>query len=144
MDWWLSFQDSKNAGAAQSAFDAYRQHLATIRDRFPAQLLDIDERSVLHDGVVRGIISAYSSHTLNLSATVDDGSGGASEIELCYQGVRSFRVLPWSGDWLPPRAGFGDMGYAELDVTGDGDLLHRILFSSGIEIEIKFQQFELR
>ena len=41
-----------------------------------------------------------------------------------------------------PR-GYGDLGYEEVDIV-DGSLVHRMLFSGNIEMEIRFQSFVLR
>jgi hypothetical protein len=154
MNWWLSCQKPEpqrrtpdaacGADAICSPDEAYQRHLAGIRDRFPPQLVDLNERCVLREGVLREVASQSGNNALTLSATVDDGSGWESEVELCYQNVSSFRVLPWDGECPLRMAGFGDVGYDELDVTRGGLLVHRLLFRSGIEFEITFQQFELR
>jgi hypothetical protein len=154
MNWWLSCQkpapqhgkpgEESGADAIRSPDESYRRHLAAIRDRFPAPLVDLNERCVLREGVLREVSSQSGNNALTLSATVDDGSGWESEVELCYQNVASFRVLPWDGECPLRTAGFGDMGYDELDVGGDGLLVHRLLFRSGIEFEVTFQQFEFR
>ena len=34
--------------------------------------------------------------------------------------------------------GFGDLGYDEIDVGEDGPFEHRLLFSSGIELAVRF------
>ncbi|MBI3860410.1 MAG: hypothetical protein HY290_00790 [Planctomycetia bacterium] len=154
MRWWLECQNPPPVlGTPQTmpkteAIDfpnqAYLQHLAVIRERFPADVLDINEQSVLHDGLLHEIRFDQASNSLTLAATVDDGSGWDRDVEFCYQEVVSFRIVPWEGKPLPPRAGLGEMGYDELDVAPDGALVHRILFNSGIEFDVQFRNIELR
>ncbi|HWX42575.1 MAG TPA: hypothetical protein VN345_15600 [Blastocatellia bacterium] len=39
--------------------------------------------------------------------------------------------------------GFGDLGYDEIEVLDGGMFEHRLLFSSGIELAIMFEEFRL-
>ena len=39
--------------------------------------------------------------------------------------------------------GYGDLGYDEIEVLRDGLYEHRILFSSGIELQVRFTGFKL-
>jgi hypothetical protein len=109
----------------------------------PHDLLNVNERFVLHDGILRGIQFDSVTSALTVQVTVDDGSGGARELDLRYGQVCSFRILPWTGDSLSPRHGLGDLGYDEVDLSPDGTFEHRLLFSSGTEIEIRFSAFSL-
>jgi hypothetical protein len=60
---------------------------------------------------------------------------------LTYSGVVGVLVSADPDVGLPGPHGFGDLGYDEIDVTSDGVIEHRLLFSSGIEMVITFRQF---
>lgn len=57
--------------------------------------------------------------------------------------VVSFNLLADHDIGLPGPHGFGDVGYDEADINVDGNLEHRLLFSSGIEMQVVFRGFEL-
>ena len=65
-------------------------------------------------------------------------------VSITYSGVRRFAVMPSLEGGLCGPCGFGELGYCEVDRTGAGTFIHRILFSSGITIAIEFDGFEYK
>jgi hypothetical protein len=123
--------------------ESYRTYLATIRDRLPADLLALQESVSLHDGRLREFEHSPSTGTLRMLIDGDDGNGGLRRFTLRYRGVSFFRSFAEADEGLPGPHGYGDLGYDEADVAESGELVHRILFSSGIEFVVQFTGFEL-
>ena len=71
-----------------------------------------------------------------------DGEGRTRRLFLTYHGVVSFCSTDEPDDGLPGSLGYGDLGYDEIDLTDDGFLEYRMLFSSGIELQVVFAGFE--
>ena len=80
--------------------------------------------------------------TVQMRLTGDDGHGRLRKFQLDYVGVTSFKSIAEHEKGLPGPQGYGDLGYEEIDVV-DGLFVHGILFSGGIEFEIRFKGFEL-
>jgi hypothetical protein len=139
-EWWCGIQGSD---CTNNPAKNYHIYLATIRDRLPSGLLALQESVSLHDGHLRELVLTPSNASLSLFIDGDDGSGGARRFTLRYSGVTSFRSMADPELGLLGPHGYGDWGYDEADLAEDGQFEHRILFSSGIEIVVKFAGFEL-
>jgi hypothetical protein len=61
---------------------------------------------------------------------------------LSYTGVKSFVSTADPTVGLGGPYGYGDVGYDEIDALLNGAFVHRLLFSSGIEMEIVFEGFQ--
>lgn len=140
LEWWCGIQedDLDNDPAAN-----YLQYLATIRDKLPAGLVALQESVSLHDGNLRELMLSIPEATLSMIVDADDGTGGLRKFSLRYSGVSMFRSIADPETGLGGPHGYGDWGYDEADVTEAGELQHRILFSSGIEINVQFTGFDL-
>jgi len=84
-----------------------------------------------------------SRGAISMSLAGLDESGGARRFEIEYQGVSRFVSTADPDTGLPGPHGYGDLGYDETDVDDAGLLVHRILFSSGIEFEVTFEKFSI-
>jgi len=115
---------------------AYQAHLAAIRHWLPVNVLRLDEQVPLHDARVRMVRYTVATNTLIIGLQNWFTPNEVKPFYLCYRNVISFdsRADPAKG--LPGPHGYGDLGYDELDITPENDLVHRLLFSSGIEVEI--------
>jgi hypothetical protein len=139
-EWWGGIQAGDfSADPAES----YSAHLAVIRDRLPTDLLALQESVSLHDGRLREVEHRPSAGTLRMLIDGDDGQGGRRRFTLLYRAVSLFRSVAEPDEGLPGPLGYGDLGYDEADLTDTGEIVHRILFSSGIEFEVRFTDFEL-
>ena len=140
LEWWCGVQEND---LDNDPAENYLRYLATIRDRLPAGLLALQESVSLHDGNLRELTLSIPEATLSMIVDADDGSGGLRKFSLRYSGVSLFQSIADPDVGLLGPHGYGDWGYDEADVTESGELQHRILFSSGIEIVVQFTGFAL-
>lgn len=139
LDWWCGLQGLE----FYDPIPEFRTHLSSIRDRLPEGLLALQESISLHDANLRLINFHFQTGELTLHFDGDDGTGGLRRLTLRYLDVLSFKSLADPHIGLPGPHGFGDVGYDEADIDSEGNLEHRLLYSSGIEMQIVFQGFEL-
>jgi hypothetical protein len=134
---------------ADEAVKSYWAYVARIRSRLPSDLQRIAGAGgdiTLNDSAVERIDISVGDATaeIRLSGKWVEGSVvGSRLLRLCYRGVShvSSSVDPdvdGSG-W----AGYGDHGFDEVELLGGGLYEHRMLFSSGIELDIRFSEFSL-
>ncbi|OAB63284.1 hypothetical protein AY599_06675 [Leptolyngbya valderiana BDU 20041] len=135
-DWWWAGQHGGDEHPA-AAFDRYRAHLDTIRDRLPADALRLEDELSIHDARLVSLDVATQARTLTLVLDGDDGHGGPRRFTLGYTGVRSFHSAQSDEPALSGPAGYGDLGYGEVHLAGDA-FEHRFLFSTGIELRVVF------
>jgi hypothetical protein len=109
----------------------------------PADLLLLQDSISLHDGTLRKLDYSATSGKLCLLIDGDDGQGGLRNFSLTYSGVVSLRSVASPELGLAGPHGYGDLGYDEVDLSDDGNCIHRLLFSSGIELDIEFKDFKL-
>ena len=135
--WWLDTQK----GVFEDRHTAYADHVGRIRRRVPTDLLDLDGK--LHDATVTSI--ECNSDERWLTFFVDgDREGELLQMRLTYHGVKGFTMTPNPDLGLLRTYGFGDLGYDEVDIDDTGALVHRLLFATGIEVEVRFNAFEYR
>jgi len=137
--WWCGIQ----SGDASDPMDAFRDHLDSIRDQLPSDLLVLQDSVSLHDARLHLFSHDASTKTLTLTLHGGDGSGGLRVFTLLYRNVISHRFSSDPDVGLPGPNGFGDLGYDEPDVLPSDLFQHRLLFSSGIELQVDFSDFKL-
>lgn len=135
MAWWCGIQ----TGDAGDPSAAYTAHLATVRDRLPPELLATEESVSLHDTRLRELQLADGTLTLGL-----DSYAGDERLTLTYAGVERFESTADPEVGLGGPAGYGDLGYCEVDALPGGTFEHRLLFSTGIELAVVFREFRLQ
>src|SRR5262245_45533105 len=138
-EWWAGVQTGNSSDPA----DAYERHFKSIERMVPADLADLELNGSLHDAKLRALHSDCRAQTLELDLAAVDANGATVYVRLRYLGVVSLLGTADSEYGLPGPFGFGDLGYSEVDVV-DGDLTHSLLFSSGIELQVRFKSFEKR
>jgi hypothetical protein len=136
MAWWCGIQTG--AGGDPSA--GYTGHLGTIRDRLPPDLLATEESVSLHDTRLRELRLSVTEAVLTLGL---DSYSGDERLALVYSGVERLESSADPEVGLGGPAGYGDLGYYEIDVLADGALEHRLLFSTGVELVVVFRGFRL-
>lgn len=139
LDWWCGLQNLEYS----DPIPEFRKHLSSIRDRLPSGLLSLQESISLHDAKLRRLEYHVQSASFTLYLDGDDGHGGLRRFTLRYCDVVSFTTIADPKIGLNGPHGFGDVGYDEADIDADGNLEHRLLFSSGIEMQLVFRAFEL-
>ena len=138
MSWWCGVQE----GRPDNPSTDYWAHLDAVRSRVsPDQrpALEALLALALHDTNLCQLRLDPSAATLQIS--LENRYAGGKHITLAYSGVEQFASesnrIGFSG------LGYGDLGYDEVDLSPTGALVHRMLFSSGIEFTVVFRRFEL-
>lgn len=134
MAWWRGEQ-SADAGDPVAGYAA---QLAAIRARLPPDLLATEETAFLHDARLGRLLLIDGTLTLVLDSHAAD-----ERFSLTYSGVERFESSADPAVGLAGPAGYGDLGYCEVDVLPDGAFEHRLLFSTGIEFVVAFRGFRL-
>ncbi len=137
MSWWCGNQHLERTDPVA----AYMVHLAAIKHRLPPDLLATQEEVSLHDTRLRHLRFDSSSGLLIIEL---ESYSGDERLGLIYEDVESFESLADPAVGLLGPAGYGDLGYCEVDVQTDGVYEHRMLFSTGIELMVVFRRFRLK
>lgn len=146
---YFTVNDWSNWNESAATVVAYRSYIQSIRSLLPKdlQLLTGTGGSVsLNDGEIEGLeisIEAKSVIIVINGKWIDGTVVGARIFHLIYEDVVSVTSK------IDPAAkglhgsGYGDHGFDEIEVLGSGIYEHRMLFSSGIELHIRFREFRL-
>jgi hypothetical protein len=143
LDWWFGLQGGAREFDNEDPMPRFREHLDAIRERLPRALLELHETVSLHDANLRILVYASQDNALTLVFDGYDGNGGFRRLTLRYSDVASFKSTDDPGRGLSGPPGYGDLGYDEPDIMPDGRIVHRLLFSSGIEMQVIFRELEL-
>jgi hypothetical protein len=138
MAWW-------RGDVPRSTAEGYTAHFESIRHRLPESLRDFHQTVTLHDAKLLRLEVDLEAQRARFEY---DGYLWRPDVMpdqpcrwvLHYEGVRSIRSAAEPAGGLPGPDGFGDYGYDELDVTPDGLVEHRMLFSSSIQLTITFRK----
>ncbi len=128
---------------------AYRSYIQSVRSRLPQdlQLLTGAGGDVsLNDGEVgllRVSVEAKSVDLVINGKWINGIVVGSRVFHLTYTGVVSVISQIDSAAKGLHGSGYGDHGFDEIEVIGNSLYEHRLLFSSGIELQIRFRDFSL-
>jgi hypothetical protein len=134
MKWW-------SGEAEHDANEEYQAHWRNLT-RIPPALRRLEEDVGLHDAHLLRMENGLRGELLLILSRLD-GQGRRSPLTLKYLDVASMVITSDPGVGLSGPHGFGDLGYDEIDIGADGLAEHRILFSSGIEISVRFRDLVL-
>ncbi len=135
--WW-------SGEAERSTADAYRPYYESIKDHLPPAVRRLHDDVSLHDAKLRRLIADVAAQTVRIELDGYDWQPGKMpdaerQITLTYGGVDGLTTTGDPSVGLGGPHGFGDLGYDELERL-DGDLIeHRMLFSTGIELHVRFR-----
>jgi hypothetical protein len=136
MAWWA------NRCEPESVIDDYWKYVDSVRGVLPSIVTTFIDRHTLHDAVVRRFEVSIARKSARLSADgFDRELNGSVSYDLRYEGVDEVVVLNGDEDALGGPAGLGDLGYDEFEPIDGGLIEHRLLFSTGVEIAIRFRAF---
>jgi hypothetical protein len=138
MAWWCGVQE----GRADNPSADYWAHLDALRGRVSPERLPVLEALLalaLHDANLRQLRLEPAAATLHI--LLENRYAGGERITLAYSGVEQF-ASESNRDGFSEH-GYGDLGYDEVDLSLTGAFVHRMLFSSGIELAVAFRGFEL-
>jgi hypothetical protein len=137
MDWWA------NQCEPPSVCDDYKNYIESVRDALPESIQAFLDGHMLHDSIVGELSVQPTNETVKILADGFDVNLDRSVVyELAYAGVMALIIHGGASDNLPGPAGLGHLGYDEFEPLDSGALEHRLLFSSGVEILIRFRAFQ--
>lgn len=128
---------------------AYRSYIETIQTQLPSdlQLLLRDTGSLsLNDGEIESISASIENASVDIILNgkwIIDATIGDRIFHLAYTEVVSFvsTIDPAAGGIH--FSGYGFHGLDEMEVIEAGIYEHRMLFTGGIELAIRFRDFTL-
>lgn len=143
IQWWSGEIDDQEA-----AFAEYASYLANSKERLPSDLQRLLDEISLHDSRLRRLVMKPEDQSIRIEL---DGCGydegqppyAALKIVMEYGGVSCFESLADPDQGLGGPHGYGDLGYDEIEILDSTRFQHRMLFSSGIEFSVTFQNFKL-
>lgn len=136
MAWWA------NQCEPVSVCDDYKHYIDTVRGALPEQIIRFVDGHTLHDSIVRELSVRAGDETVRIAAAgFDINLDKSVAYELEYAGVVAVTIRGEASDSLPGPAGLGHLGYDEFELLEPGTFEHRLLFSTGVEILIRFRAF---
>lgn len=140
LEWWNGHCEDA------SVIKNYWDYFDSIKMKLPNELIVFSKTIRLHDSNLLEINSNNILKELNLKFNIykyntKGNSIGKQHLIMKYSGVQSLNVSSTPELGLGGPKGFGDLGYDEIDIETSNIFIHRILFSSSIEFEIKFSSF---
>lgn len=127
----------------------YSSYIDSVRSQLPESLKSLTGGGgsiSLNDANIKHLVISLDNSTLDI---VMDGKWiqgvvtGLRVFHLSYAGVTQMAsVIDPDVDGLS-ESGYGDHGFDEIEVLGNNLYEHRMLFSSGIELRIRFHDFHL-
>jgi hypothetical protein len=133
-EWWSS--ESPNA---ESVFKEYGNYLASIKEVLPKQLVIFESEYTLHDSEVKKVFCSFQNKEVVLEFL---GWNFNLEYQVYYTlkfyGVVEFNQIFPQQEYVESE--LGDLGYWEIEAVNSGMEI-RMLFASGAEFKIVFQDF---
>ena len=130
----------------EQARTAYDKYLESIRSQLPPALSSFAFGVSLHDANLNSLHVDTAAQELTFILDGYEYVNGIPDIprrfELRYRGVTDFRADKDS-DAARELLDRQDLGYMELELLSDSLFEHRMLFSSGTELSIRFRHFDL-
>lgn len=139
LDWWNGIQEDTNNN---DPFELYEKYYQSIEEQLPTAFIQLHSEVYLHDGNLKSIKFTSCNSELQIIIDADDGNGNLRKITLDYTGVTQYISHSDQEKGLPGPLGYGDLGYHEVELL-ENCLEHRVLFSSGIEIQVQFNDLQL-
>jgi hypothetical protein len=141
MDWWVG-------RCAMEPLERYWAYIDSIRSKLPVDVVHLLEDVNLHDAKLRSLAVDVAGKSLigHLDAYKYTSAGieeGRRRVQLTYLVLRRVTSTADPEVGLGGPHGYGDLGYDEIELLADGSFAHRMLFSSGIELAVEFEQFRL-
>ncbi len=147
MDWWLNALRLTRLEVERPFFE-YDRHLEALGPRLPAACRELAPIERLHDARIVFIDQRTDGHVVLKVATAEE-DGSSRELTLAYCGVLGVQWMRGGADdstvGTPVLSDLGDLGYHEFDVDdqADGTYVHRMLFATGWELEVRFGDMNL-
>ena len=135
-EWWAS------GGEDERCIYAYSEYLDSVRGDLPSGVVDLIDNHTLHDSTLISIAVDVNRQTIEMITSGWDCKFANKLIyTLSFLGLTSFRMLAEDGVKENFEAnGIGDLGYYEFEISPEHEVEARMLFSSGAEMIINFEQ----
>ena len=148
LDRWIADQDltAETLADSRAAAEQYSAYLDSIRSKLPPALVLLLDEFTIHDARVRELHLSVEQRTLTIRLDAHDQAMTQRRqryLRLQYRDVTEVGSTADPDKGLLGPHGYGDLGYDELELLSDGMLEHRFLFSSGIEIFVRFGNADL-
>ena len=146
LDGWIRDQDIQSYDPERTvrADNDYKRYLASIMLRLPDELKRLLAEYSLHDGRLRDLQIDIPAATVKLRFDAGDITmREGRDISLHYLGVTFMQSTADPEKGLLGPHGYGDVGNDEMELLESGLVEHRYLFSSGIQMLIRFRTFRL-
>ena len=141
IQWWsFEVEDS------QKPVDEYQAYIESILEELPDALKQLAREVSLHDAHLRTFHFDSTANILRLEFDCLGFDPSTKEYYrrktlLSYQDVSSIVSTSDPKAGLCGPHGYGDLGYDEIEIIAPGHYEHRMLFSTGIEIQVQFSTF---
>lgn len=136
---WANGELTEEEGAAVNA--AYRARIAEIAPRLPPAMIRLRQGVSLHDAVIESVRWDPSRKRLRLALVAEALEVGYQLLELTYHGAMLGKARIDSLRNVVSNKGACVL-YQELDISEDGDLVHRLLFYPNEEVTIDFRSLD--
>jgi hypothetical protein len=146
LDGWIADQDlgAFDPESVNRPVREYKAYIESIRDRLPADLQNLLAQFSLHDGRLRSLTLDVAGRTAVVRFDAGDITmREGRDVSLHYGDVSVVESTSDPKRGLPGPHGYGDVGNDEIELFEDGGLEHRFLFSTGIQMRIRFRTFRL-
>ena len=146
LDDWIRDQDLElvDTDHIVRTINAYKCYLESIKPRLPEDIRRLLNEYCIHDGILRDLQIDVQKATVIMSIGAGDITmKEGREISLHYSGVTNMRSTADPKRGFTGTKGYGDLGNDELELLENGLIEHRFLFSSGIQMLIRFRTFRL-
>jgi hypothetical protein len=144
IDRWIADQDWRSTHDPNAALRAYHAYLDGVRGRLPADFRRLLETIALHDARLRELtVEIVPARVVLRLDAADLTMREDRRVRLVYDGVTGLNSTSDPEKGLPGPHGYGDLGNDEIEVLPDGSYEHRMLFSTGIELSVRFGAFRL-
>lgn len=147
------FYISPDGDIDRDIMQSYEDYIKQVYAKFPSAvkvLADHEDETgsvSLNDATVMGLNIDLALRIIKLTMAGDYQGGprghGQRTFHLFYRGVQGFSgcCQPWNVG--PSLDGYGDHLFNEFEVLADDRFEHRMLFATGIEVAIQFQDLDL-
>ncbi len=129
--WWASGCED------ESVFKKYQDYYSSISSKLPNDVLTLEKEHTLHDSNIESIYSDVDNKTVTIKFNGwNQEFNNPVVYEIIFKNVSSFKqTLPLDDDNC-----LGDLGYWEYEIIGS-NIEMRMLFASGAQISVTFQDF---
>jgi hypothetical protein len=141
IDWWNGYVEDDEAPCRE-----YRDYLDQVSTLLPDAIRKLSYEVSLHDAELRWLCISIQESSVVMDLDGWDYSvqpDVAAWIRLTYRGVTAVSCTADPERGRPGPPGYGDLGYDEFEVLEPGYYEHRMLFSGGIEMHIRFAELEV-